>query len=219
MRKTLLSISWVFCLVTIAIGQDIRKSCPWKNSFDVLLDKPTIYISFEKEGLVSAEASIDDDMEGGLKSNRYVWARLHNNTAQGIYVFAMNALVLYTNSVQNQQSVCSERRVAVKEDDEVEVEYYADPKPGAKSVTPNLSWHSTTAGPIWVIPGKSLLFKIPYKDLGFDWDIKIPYHYEWEDDIKSNDSRDKRAGDEEPRHFVYFRFYKLPESIKREILK
>ncbi|MBK8316564.1 MAG: hypothetical protein IPL01_22135 [Acidobacteria bacterium] len=74
--------------------------------------------------------------------------------------------------------------MVAKEDQEVEVIYYGGLRTDAKNNTPYLNWHSTTAGPIWIAPGASMLFKMPYDDLGPDWDIKIPYHYEWEDNVK-----------------------------------
>ena len=201
---------------SIAVGQDFGKPCPWENRSTVSSNKPSIYITFEKEGYIDTLRNIDDDNDS-IINKRYIWVRLHNNTTQGIYVYALDFLVLSWVRLQTHQDYCSRWRITAKEDTAVEVVYYAESKPDAKIPAPNLNWHSFTAGPVWVAPGRSMLIKIPYEHLGSDWNIKIPYHYEFEDGINQNKNIDNQARFEEPRHFAYFRFSWLPESVKKDL--
>src|SRR5262245_9442270 len=214
MLNIILSVIFSCVFVLFASGQDAKNSCPEANNILISKDRPTVYTTFEREGEDASNSAADS--EAPVQTENYILIRVHNNTRWAITIFAEDYIFLYMDKMYSSQSLCTGNQSVLRDGGEIDAEYYVKAKAGSGSKAPEIDQHTHLSGPVWIAPGNSMLFRVSQKYIYEDWDIVVPFRYEWEMAIhRENRSPDDIVRYEEPRHYVYFHFYQLPETVKK----
>jgi hypothetical protein len=185
-----------------------------KNKVSLRDDRPTIFLTFEREG--------KREPIHASESNEGVWLRLHNNTKWAIN-FCTPSLYI-PPKVAPIRLADGRGILALSEGVEVSVCH------GVEELKP-YEWKLTRTGEAkkrkstkdserqvgydqgdvfssaWLPPGSSIIFSVPREHLSPDLMIFIRFNYEWE-------YGERTFGSDEPEHRVYFRASDLPKKLQ-----
>jgi hypothetical protein len=202
-------------------------SCGANADILLLKDKPTIYITFERAGMVkpapvrlAATDNLQEIADGHSDENsQVVWLRLHNNTRWAIN-FPTDSLYIGTNITPTR--LCNGRpALGLRSGIEVNARYkmeVVDNAAAAQTTESGIAINNPTGilkPPVlnrsdvfstsWLPAGGSVIFSVPREHLTRQYSIYIPYKYEWEFGEPSVKS-------DEPQHRVYFHTHNLSEN-------
>lgn len=218
MSKISLAALALCIFATAALAQD-KESCGANADILLLKDKPTIYITFERAGMVKppplrlGATDTLQEISGGHsdEGTQAVWLRLHNNTRWAIN-FPTDSLYLGTKITPTR--LCNGRGVlGLRSDIEVNARYKMEAI-GNTAVAQTIESGVALNNPIgilkqpvlnrsdvfsisWLPAGGSVIFSVPREHLARQNSIYIPYSYEWEYGERS-------VKTDEPQHRVYF---------------
>ncbi|RMG01936.1 MAG: hypothetical protein D6735_11040 [Acidobacteria bacterium] len=158
MKKIIFVLAIIVCFV-FSMSTEAQKRETSTKDMRIIKNRPSVYISFEREGNRKPLHTGD--------SNKGVWLRLHNNSKWRIWVCMWDVPKEY-----------GEKELTY------EVERYE--KSGNCEETP-LSTDPEGSCPLELMkPGESVLFSVPREHLAEGLAIKVNFLYEW--DIDSDGS-------------------------------
>lgn len=183
-------VGLIFILVNVVIAQNsneekqkvLKAKAPSK--IKLVADKPNLSIDFEKQG------EWQPFREG--ESGKGFWLRLHNNMKYSIRFCAFGVAEGVQLAFHEKDS-----QLIVKYDVEVTDSSLFDK---TKRDVPIGFNTGDFCHYFELDSGKSVLFAVSKEHLEKGLSIKIPFHYEWEEDWENN-----------PTHFVYFNSLKIPK--------
>jgi hypothetical protein len=177
-------------------------------------DKPTIYLTFEREG--------KRERVHANESNRGVWLRLHNNTKWAINFCTLSLYI--PPKVKSIRLANSQLILGLNDGVEVgmchgveELRSYQKKLTRGRDINatespmqrqPQVGYDTGDVfSSAWLPSGSSVVFSVPREHLSKDLAIFVRFHYEWE-------YGDRTFGSGEPEHRVYFRASDLPENVQ-----
>jgi hypothetical protein len=188
--------------------------------------KPAIYLEFVKVGTCRHAESFTVLTESPCESKRTdirvetfeaVWLRVRNNSRWAIELKAGN---IYTPPHVEGFELQDGRVVsATSEGVEIDVEYDVEAERGYERVETEKGVEYKfieveapyikrlgVSYQIFLPPGRSIIFAVKREYLAKHLSVFLPYVYEWE-------TSKKHSGFEEPRHRVYFSWYKFQKAL------
>ena len=160
----------------------------------VVKNKPSVYISFEREG--KREPLYPEE------STKGIWLRLHNNTRWTIYFCAFDVPSIYgERGLYHEVEKLSVDKEGGTYKDSADK---AEPMSSSQASQPPVGYRNNhTCRVFRLLSGKSILFSVPREHLGEGLAIKIAFNYSWENLIDVIEGT-------EPEHYAYFYSTRLP---------
>jgi hypothetical protein len=225
MLKILIATTLGISLAASALAQN---NIPRDTRSGVRIDqkKPAIYLEFVRIGTCSHAPSFTVLSENPCQSKRTdinlevfdaVWLRIRNNSRWSIELKAGN---LYAQT--DGFSLQDKRMVSVlPEGFEIDAEYDVEAERGYDRIETDTGTKYVfidvkapyvdpfaVSSPIFLPPGRSLIFAVKREHLAKHLRVFPTYKYEWE-------TSEKDSGFEEPRHRVYFSDYHLGKALEK----
>ncbi|MGH9941343.1 MAG: hypothetical protein ACRD9R_03170 [Pyrinomonadaceae bacterium] len=195
MKVVIIGFLVLVSLLPFGYIQSQNKKMRQAGSVRLVKDKPSVFITFERNGKRKP-------LEAG-ESDKGIWLRLHNNTRWGISFCGFGVSEEYgevgiyydVEEVPFEKSGGSYSLPSEKET--------LDKKEKPELPTGYGSAHLCAVNRL--PPGKSIMFSIPREHLAENLAIKVAFNYGWEE------SEDIISG-LEPQHSVYFYATSLPSE-------
>lgn len=199
-KPIVLALTLSLSIVT-ATGQAI-KTCPARSGTVLDKSKPTVYLTFEREG---KRKPVYEGLSGEA-----IWLRLHNNTAWPILIYTEG---YYERAMFSTLRICGEvRDEGLRDGREVEPLYVVEATDDNATVPKIDRGHRILDPSVWLPSGRSLLFSVPREHLAKFLRVSVGFSYEWEWNRLVNGGLDRDS--QEPLHTVSFRSQDLPARLR-----
>jgi hypothetical protein len=213
--KKMLSVLLVIYSLVLNVAAQQKDCCNTKADILLSMDKPTVYLSFERiekrklepARLATTESPVgkaqeQTDSKSALQVIRF---RLHNNTRWAIS-FSTDSLYVGPKTAPLRLSG-GRGALGLRDGVEVNIRYGIEPEPGRNSIAnlpmlDRIDVYSTS----WLPSGHSVTFIVPREHAVRDTRVYVSFNYEWETTEGDN-------GSSEPEHRVYFRSSDLPKGV------
>lgn len=221
-------ISLLLVLGSAATVTSQRKAVPdTRKSVRVDEKKPTIYLEFVKVGTCRHAESFTVLTENPCQSKRKdimintfdaVWLRLRNNSRWSIELKAGN---IYPSPKTDGYDLQDGRAVSgIADSVEMDIEYDVEAERGYERVETEKGTEYKlidvqapyikrlgVSYRVFLPPGRSVILAVKREYLAKHLSVFVQYIYEWE-------TSEKDSAFEEPRHRVYFSYYKLEKALQ-----
>lgn len=227
MLKHLISLLLVLCGAAPVTAQ--RKSVPdTRTSVRIDEKNPAVYLEFVKVGTCSHAGSFTVLTENPCQSKRKdiavdtfdaVWLRLRNNSRWSLELKAGN---IHPSPKTEGYDLQDGRAVAgIADGVEVDIEYDVEAERGYERVETGKGTEYKfidaqapyikrlgVSYRVFLPPGRSVIFAVKREYLAKHLSVFVQYVYEWE-------TSERVSAFEEPRHRVYFSYYKLEKALEQ----
>jgi hypothetical protein len=185
-----------------------------KDKASLTDDRPTVYLTFEREGKRKAIHPSE--------SNQGIWLRLHNNTkwainfcTPGLYIPPRSApfrladgrsVLALRQGVE--VSMCHGVEEITRYEWVLARKGEAKKKKSTKGSERQVGYDKGDVfSSAWLPSGSSIVFSVPREHLATDLTVFIRFNYEWE-------YGERTFRSDEPEHRVYFRASDLPKKLQ-----